>query len=202
MSLKTKKNNKNKKNSTRKLTGTTIVNINDKSYDQYKNKCAKFNSHIYDSFEKDFEKEKGFINLIKNGNTHQKRLINDIKKSLISNKSHILPQNDFYSFVNERWMKETTLTKDQKYIVQIDDFRLVQYKVYLELIDIVKRYIKTNHSKEAKTIKNFYLSQIRFNTNEESKNYALVRLKLIDEIREVVTVDKEGGNAAVVNEIC
>jgi predicted metalloendopeptidase len=184
MSLKTKKNNKNKKNSTRKLTGTTVVNINDKSYDEYKNKCAKFNSRIYDSFEKEFEKQKGLIHLIKNGNIHQEKLINDIKKSLISNKSHILPQNDFYSFVNERWMKETTLTKDQKYIVQIDDFRLVQYKVYLELIDIVKKYIKTNHSKEAKTIKNFYLSQVRFNSNEESKNYALARLKLIDEIRE------------------
>ena len=173
MSLKTKKNNKNKKNNTRKLTGTTVVNINDKSYQNKKNKCGMFNSHLYDSFEKKYESDLGIKYLIKNGDKHQMKILNEIKKSLISNKTNTLPQNDFYSYINERWMKETTLTKNQQYIVQIDDFRLTQYKVYLEILDIVKKYIRTNHSKEAKTIKNFYLSQVRFNSNEESRNCLL-----------------------------
>jgi len=184
MSLKTRKNKKNKKNTTKKFTGTTVVNINDKTYELKKDECAKFTSDIYGSFEKDFEKKTGINGMIKYGAKHQALILNEIKKSMDDNKKNVLPQNDFYSFINERWMRETTVTKDQKYIVQIDDFRLVQYKVYLELLDIVQKFIKTDHSKESKAIKNFYLSQVRLNSNNESRNYAIQRLKIIDDIRQ------------------
>lgn len=48
------------------------------------------------------------------------------------------PQNDFYSYINDKWLKEYKVQESQKYIVQIDNFRIIQDKVFRELIEIVK----------------------------------------------------------------
>ena len=61
--------------------------------------------------------------------------------------SKITPQNDFYTFINYSWLMDTsksvmTQTQENQYFVQIDDFRVVQDKVYKELIEIVKNYVK------------------------------------------------------------
>lgn len=70
-------------------------------------------------------------------------------------------RQDFYTYINVDWLKRTEaeLKEKQKYYVQIDDFRITQEKVYYELIDYVKKYIKENPtSLKAKTISNVYES--------------------------------------------
>jgi hypothetical protein len=67
--------------------------------------------------------------------------------------SNINPRTDYYTYINERWINEFAIDKSQKYIVQVDDFRLVQDKVYKELLEIVKDYTHANHSPKAKCIK-------------------------------------------------
>ena len=44
--------------------------------------------------------------------------------------SSIKANDNFYDYINYLWLKNVSLEKQQKYIVQIDDFRLAQDKVY------------------------------------------------------------------------
>jgi predicted metalloendopeptidase len=70
-------------------------------------------------------------------------------------------RDDFYTYVNEGWLnkKEKELKKKLTYYVQVDDFRMVQEKVYYEIIDLVKEFIKKNkYSKIANEIENVYNS--------------------------------------------
>ena len=73
-------------------------------------------------------------------------------------KNTINPKNNFYGYVNKIWLKNIKIKKSQKYIVQFDDFRIVQDKVYHELLDIVDKYIKTETSNQAVQLKNLYYS--------------------------------------------
>jgi predicted metalloendopeptidase len=163
MSL-TKKNRK-QKNKTKK--------------ERHQNKCnTSFDT--YNTFEDKFEKVYGDIFASKDFNL-EKTIIKELKQAV--SPSNINPQNDFYSYINERWINEKEIEEEQKYIVQIDSFRLVQDKVYKELLDIVDEYIKNDRSKLSKEIKKFYTSQIKLNTDEQTKSYANERLQKIDEIR-------------------
>ena len=51
-----------------------------------------------------------------------KKILNDIKNGT-------QPNEDFYNYVDELWRKNVNLSKDEKYIAEVDDFRLVQNKV-------------------------------------------------------------------------
>ena len=55
-----------------------------------------------------------------------------------SHSKKINPANDFYSYVNRDWIRSTSLKPEQKYIVQIDDFRLSQDRVYAHLVEIAE----------------------------------------------------------------
>jgi putative endopeptidase len=78
-----------------------------------------------------------------------------------------LIKNNFYDYINEQWFKETNIDTNPKYYVEVDDFRIVQNKVYYELIDYMKKYIKENpKKKKAIAINNLYKSLI---TNSSSK---------------------------------
>jgi putative endopeptidase len=92
----------------------------------------------------------------------------------------IKPYNDFYSYINYQWLKNISLKKKQKYIVQIDNFRLIQDKVYNELHEIVLDYIKTHDNKLAKNLKNFYTSVINMNPIDYSKKLAKESEKLVE----------------------
>jgi putative endopeptidase len=83
--------------------------------------------------------------------------------------SSITPENDFYSYINYKWLEDVELKKQQKYIVQVDDFRLTQDKVYHELHDIMMDYMKNNNTKLAKIMKNYYYSVINMNSINDSK---------------------------------
>jgi len=83
--------------------------------------------------------------------------------------SHIKPQNDYYSYINYTWLENISLKKQQEYIVQVDDFRLTQDKVYHELNMIILDYVKTHDDKLSKSLKNYYYSVLNMNPISKSK---------------------------------
>ena len=92
----------------------------------------------------------------------------------------IKPENNFYDYINYQWLKNVTLEEQQKYITQVDDFRLTQDKVYRQLNDIILNYIKTNDNKLAVNLKNYYTSVINGNQLEYSKQLSKEAVKTID----------------------
>ena len=96
----------------------------------------------------------------------------------------IKPENDFYDFINYQWLKNVSLKEQQKYIIQIDDFRLAQDKVYHELDSIILDYSKTHNDKLSKNLKNFYNSVISMNPKPYSKKLAFESVKIIEKLIE------------------
>ena len=110
------------------------------------------------------------------------RDIGEYKKYLIKEFTHIsnkdlnyetkLTKDDFYSFINNDWINQIDEEKNKKFYVELDNFRIVQEKVYFQLIDYVKNYIKDNKgSKQATAINNLYQS-ITTNTIDSTKKHA------------------------------
>lgn len=135
---------------------------------------------------KPFEKE--FSQHLVKKESKKLRNIETLKKSefakeLLSRFSpkSIQPQNDYYDYINYTWLKNITLEKQQKYIVQVDDFRLTQDKVYKELNDIIVEYYTTHHDKLAKNLRNYHKSVIDMNSISYSKQLAKEAIKIVDQ---------------------
>ena len=159
---------------------TTKTRKNKRKKEILKDKCNTF-FNSYNTFEDKLEQVYGDIFSSEKFNL-EKSDIRDLKKAV--SPSNINPQNDFYSYINERWLNEKELDEELKYIVQVDSFRLVQDKVYRELLQIVNDYIKNNNNKLSKEISNFYKSQLKLNTDEQTKKHSREILESIDKIRE------------------
>lgn len=89
-----------------------------------------------------------------NYSTLLKKELSELKKT-----ADFQPQNDFYDSVNYQWLDDVTkkLVKDPKYYVEVDDFRIVQDKVYREVLGYLKTYIKENpDSKKAQSVNAVY----------------------------------------------
>ena len=101
-----------------------------------------------EEFSKRLEKSK------QKSNTKRKK---EFVKQLLSKfaPNSIKPEKDFYNYINYQWLKNVNLEQQQKYIVQVDSFRLIQDKVYTQLDEIVLKYIRTNHNKLAKNLEYF-----------------------------------------------
>ena len=98
----------------------------------------------------------------------------------IDKKTNRLINIDFYNYVNLQWMKEIVIEDEPKYYVQVDNFRLIQEKVFYELVKYVKEYIKNNKtSKKAIAIKNVYNSMVS-ESNVKMNNHVKEILDLID----------------------
>ena len=124
-----------------------------------------------------------FENIIKPETITVEKEINEIFKTPFV-PSKITPKNDYYSYINYKWMKTANVQKGAEYIIQLDDFRIVQHKVYLELLNIVKDYTKNNHTKKSTEISNFYKSFIKGSSLNEIKEYGRSTLRMIDTMRE------------------
>ena len=107
----------------------------------------------------------------------EKQFIKELLSKFAPNS--IKPEDDFYDYINYQWLKNITLEEEQKYIVQIDDFRLAQDKVYHELDGIILDYIKHNKNKLAENLKNFYNSIIEMNPLNDSKKLAVEAVETI-----------------------
>lgn len=118
---------------------------------------CKNHANSFNQFEKDYE-----ALLKKNPEKYHK----DVEKDLIKMfKTPFTPskhrsQDDYYTYINYQWLNKTTeeIKTKLKYYVQVDSFRVVQEKVYYELIDIVKDYTAHDNSRKAIAIKNVYES--------------------------------------------
>lgn len=103
-------------------------------------------NNIYNTFEDKIEKtfkDKGYDFLSINS-ALEKHMLHQFKNAVTENKFR--PENDFFSFVNERWMKDFKVEESQKYIVQVDDVRLIQDKVYKELLEFIEDHIQTSNN--------------------------------------------------------
>ena len=146
-------------------------------------KKTKLNT--YNTFEDKVEQlfKKKNINIVSSSFNLEKEVVNDLKKAI--NTNGIQPNEDFYSYINDRWIQDFQLTQQQKYIVQVDDFRITQDKVYRELIQIIDQYINnpiTKHTKKANCIRNAYNSLKGYNTNKQTRYKANVILNFIDKL--------------------
>ena len=137
-----------------------------------------------------FEKEYSKILLSNNYKKTGKQIINTFLRQLSfeQSQSKVMPQNDFYTFVNYRWLtdKESDsiiLDKRQKYITQVDDFRIIQDKVYYQLFDIMRDYCNKNHNPLSKCIKNFYTAAMNLNPIKKSKQYIHSYIDYLDDLR-------------------
>ena len=93
----------------------------------------------------------------------------------------IKPNDNFYDYINYLWLKNVSLEKQQKYIVQVDNFRLAQDRVYQDLNNIIVEYFKNHNNKLAKNLRNYHYSVIHMNPKLYSKKLAQQAINIVDE---------------------
>ena len=133
-------------------------------------------------FESSFSKTMSVKRLKISNEKSKKEFVKELLSKFAPN--NIKPKDDFYDYINYQWLKNVSLEKQQKYIVQIDDFRLAQDKVYHELDEIILQYIKTHHDKLAKNLKNFYTSVIKMNPKPYTRKLARESVQLVNDFVE------------------
>ena len=148
---------------------------------------CKQSPNTYKSFETEVEKlfKKNNIDITSANYNLEKEVVKDLKKAVSPSK--ITPNNDFYSYVNERWIKDIDIKDEQGYIVQVDNFRLVQDKVYRELVEILDKYTSdpiTKKTKEGLCIRNAYESFKTLNTNEKTRYLSKKFVDYLDTLME------------------
>ena len=111
---------------------------------------------------------------------YTKYLLDSFKEHSNNVEEQKLIKNNFYGFVNETWFKKIDIETNPNFFVQYDSFRVTQEKVYYQLIDYVKQYIKENpHSSKANAIRSVYES-VRKNTTTATKINAKNIIDVID----------------------
>jgi predicted metalloendopeptidase len=92
----------------------------------------------------------------------------------------IKPYNDFYHYINHKWLEKSHRGKNEDYIVEVDDFRLTQNKVYKELDCIITNYIANNNNKLAKSLKTFRNSVLKLTPISYSQKKAKDLVNTVD----------------------
>jgi putative endopeptidase len=164
-----------------KLVNTLTKGSIDLTQEQ-RNIICKTAANNYNTFEDKIEEvfKKNKMDIVSTSFNLEKQIVSDLKKAV--NPKNVQPNQDFYSYINDRWIGDYELEEDLKYIVQVDDFRLTQHKVYMNLIEIIEQYLTNNHDKKAKCIKNAYESFKKFNTREQIQTNAKELVNYIDEL--------------------
>ena len=150
------------------------------------NKTKKSNNFKrYIPFEKDYSKTLSKTDL---KISNKKVIKNFIKNLELRDKPKILPEDDFYTYVNYTWLEGRSfdaieLKKEQKYITEVDNFRLIQDKVAKEISELLYDYSKKNNTEESKRLKNFLSSAKTRNSINKSKIYVNYIINKINELR-------------------
>lgn len=134
------------------------------------------------SFEEEFSKNMTKKQLMKTNADKKKEIVKEILSKFAPNS--IKPYNNFYDYINYQWEKNISIEKQQKYLTQIDDFRLAQDNVYIKLNDIILDYIKSHNNKLSKNLKNYYKSVISMNSKAYSRKIAHDDIKTINKLFE------------------
>jgi putative endopeptidase len=178
--IKKKIKSKNKTNKHKLVTPEYIQsNILVKNKQVCTNKYVAFESKLNDIF------KENNINFYKKRFYLENDIIHNLRKATVSEKYN--PKDDFYSYINYKWLSSTTNPNDNlHYTTQIDDFRIVQDKVYRELNDILVDYFTnpvTKNTKKAICIKNTYKSLLTLNTHKQQQLVANNIVLLFDNLR-------------------
>ena len=163
MPITIKKNKKNKKNKTSNNNNTRKI-------------CPIGLKPFEEKFSKTLTKDKKSIS------ERKKKFVKQLLSKFSPNS--IKPENDFYDYINYQWLENVSVKEQQKYIVQVDNFRLTQHQVYEELDEIIVEYIKTHNDKLSRNLKNYRTSVIEMNPKAYSKKLALEAIKTIDALCE------------------
>jgi putative endopeptidase len=131
-------------------------------------------------FEEEFNKKITKQHLQKSSSEKKKAFVKQLLSKFAPHS--IKPEDNFYDYINYQWLKNVSLENQQKYITQIDDFRLTQHQVYEELNGIILDYIKNNNNKLSQNLKNFYNSVIKMNSKDYTKKLAKDAVKTIDDL--------------------
>jgi putative endopeptidase len=155
----------------------------------FKNKSHKSKTHRSKKLQcpiglKPFEEE--FSNKLlhgKNKSSSANRKKQFVKQLLSQFAPHsIKPKDNFYDYINYQWLKNVSVEQQQKYIVQVDNFRLTQDKVYRELDEIIVNYIKTHNDKLSQNLKNFRKSVLEMNPKPYSRKLAFEAVDTIEHL--------------------
>jgi putative endopeptidase len=129
-------------------------------------------------FQEEFSKTIPSHQLVKTNQERKKEFVKELMSKFAP--SAIKPEDNYYDYINYLWLKNVSLEKQQEYIVQVDDFRLTQDKVYHQLNDIILEYVRTHKDKLATNLKNFYNSVTKMNSIDESKRLSKEAVQKID----------------------
>ena len=177
---KTKKHNKKIKNKSKKFRDSYLI---DNSFPERKEK-KNFNqlTNIYKKAH-ELAKETEMSKTIKQqdvGTVLTEKVFNLYK--LLQTNVKLKPQDDFYTFANLVWLNKFKDKKEQLYYTQIDNFRVTQDKVFYELIDIVKKYLKENKNPLSKKLGNMYHSWLNLSPFAAKKQVKNI-VTMIDDYR-------------------
>ena len=129
-----------------------------------------------EEFSKNFFKTKNKIS----GATKKKQFIKQLLSQFAPHS--IQPKDNFYDYINYQWLKNVSVEQQQKYIVQVDNFRLTQDKVYRDLDKIIIDYINTHNNKLSQNLKNFRKSVLEMNPKPYSRKLALEAVHTIEHL--------------------
>ena len=140
---------------------TQINKTKKKKHIQMTSELVDFNSCVKKGYVTNITRLSSEENISKIKNIERERFFDKtgymsyLKKELVKNNlkkipHNILPNNDFYTYINHIWLEteKDKLLTDPTYFVEVDDFRMVQDRVYKELMSDVREYINKNKNTE------------------------------------------------------
>jgi hypothetical protein len=139
------KNTKNKTQKNKMVKSSILINKKKDTCNNSKNNYETFEDKIEELF------KTNNIDIVSSSYNLEKQIISDLKKAV--SPYNIKPNQDFYSYINDRWLSELSVSEDEKYITQVDDFRITQHKVYKDLIKIIEEFISNPSTKNSKKAK-------------------------------------------------
>lgn len=138
-----------------------------------KNKTCK-QKHTYKPFEKKVEDMFREQNIDYESVNYDltKQLLKDISRA--NNPDGVSPTDDYYSYINDRWLNNKFDEANYKYLVQYDNFRVVQDTVYKELMTITQSYLDTDVISDTKTNMSNYLKSLKHEIDDKTVTKTVV----------------------------
>lgn len=131
----------------------------------------------YQEFEKEYSLSKKYLD--KHTTAVHTELLNIFRKN--TKKGAISPNDDFYTYINKEWLLKKKATEDQKYIVQLDNYRLTQYKVLNELDEIINTYVSSHKNRTTMQLVNFRKSLEHGFTKPDFEKHLHYYMNVLDE---------------------
>ena len=166
--------NKNKHNRTHRIQKHSSKNSTLKKIE----KVQQFREKIlgeqigFISFEDEYEKSKNFNSGTMTTYNHTINELGDLIKAHFAPAKYN-PRSNFYEYINYSWLTNASKQYHNEYFVELDNFRLVQDKVYAQVIELVKIFIEKNDTKQSKLINNVYQSMLKLDEPSAEKHITI-----------------------------